>query len=57
LSYVFIDNGRSTIKKEVLVGQSNENEIIVRKGLSEGMEVYLNIPDNPDDLSIEKLED
>lgn len=57
LSYVFVDDGRSTIKKEVLVGQSNENEIIIKKGLSEGEEVYLSIPENPDDLRIEKLDD
>ncbi len=57
LTYVFTDRGMRTIKKEVLVGPSNENEIIIEKGLSEGEEVYLTVPDNEDDLTIYTIDE
>ncbi|MCF8364637.1 MAG: efflux RND transporter periplasmic adaptor subunit [Bacteroidales bacterium] len=56
LTYVFMDQGMHTIKKEVKVGQSNENEIIIEHGLSAGQEVYLSIPENADDLTIYPIE-
>lgn len=43
LSYVYTTNPR---KKEIQVGRSNENYIIIKKGLNEGEEVYLNVPEN-----------
>lgn len=57
LTYVFTDRGMRIVKKEVMVGPSNENEIIIEKGLAEGEEVYLTIPENEDDLEIYTLED
>lgn len=57
LTYVFADRGMRTVKKEVMVGPSNENEIIIEKGLAEGEEVYLTIPENEDELDIYTLED
>lgn len=56
VTYVFMDQGMHTIKKEVLAGQSNENEIIIEKGISEGDEVYISIPENADDLPIYPIE-
>lgn len=57
LTYVFTDRGMRTMKKEVLVGPSNENEIIIKKGLSEGEEVYLTIPKNADDITIYTIDE
>ncbi len=57
MTYVFTDRGVRTVKKEVLVGPSNENEIIIEKGLAEGDEVYLSIPESPDDLTIYTIDD
>ena len=41
-------------KKEIEVGESNENSIIV-KGLPDGKKVYLNLPDNTDRFDKEPL--
>lgn len=57
MTYVFTDRGMRTVKKEVMIGPSNENEVIVEKGLAEGDEVYLSIPDSPDDLIIYTLDE
>lgn len=57
LTYVFTDRGMRTVKKEVIVGPNNENEIIIEKGLSEGDEVYLSVPDNEEDLSIVTIDE
>ncbi|MFO8129968.1 MAG: efflux RND transporter periplasmic adaptor subunit [Bacteroidales bacterium] len=51
LTYVFT----SGKKQQVIVGKSNENEIIVREGLKEGDEVYLLQPDNPEDYKLSSL--
>jgi len=56
ITYVFMDKGISTVKKEIKVGQSNENEIIVEKGLSPGDELYLTIPENSDKMTIHPIE-
>lgn len=55
LSYVFIKDGLQTIKKEILVGQSNSNKIIVKSGLEAGEKALLNIPSNAENLKIEYL--
>ena len=57
LTYVFTDRGMRTVKKEVMVGPGNENEIIIEKGLTEGEEVYLSIPENEDELDIYTIDD
>jgi HlyD family secretion protein len=54
-SYVFIQNGRSISKQEVKTGRSNENEIIIEKGLKEGDAVFLTVPENGEDLTLKKL--
>jgi HlyD family secretion protein len=54
-SYVFIQNGRSISKQEVKTGRSNENEIIIEKGLKEGDVVFLTVPENGEDLTLKKL--
>lgn len=57
LTYVFMDNGRTTVKQEVVVGKSNENEIIIEHGLSQGDNVYLTIPESPNELSLQIIEE
>jgi len=56
LTFVFMDRGSRIVKQVVNVGQSNENEVIIEKGLLEGDEVYLSIPEDANDLSIYPLE-
>ena len=56
-SFVYLDNGRSVIKQEVLTGESNENEIIVLKGLKPDDVVYLTIPEDEKDMKISRIND
>ncbi len=56
VSYVYKTNGR-LVKQEVKVGKSNENEIIIEKGLEPGDEVYLLPPPNAESLELKYLKD
>lgn len=51
ISYVVAGN----YKKQVIVGKSNENEIIIEAGLKEGDNVYLVPPDDYKDFKLERL--
>ena len=55
LSYVYLKDGLSFIKKEVKTGEANEDNIVIKEGLTEEDMVYLSIPENNKDLEIEKL--
>lgn len=46
MSFVYKKEGGSIVKHQVIVGQSNENEIIVKEGLKENDEVSLLQPEN-----------
>jgi HlyD family secretion protein len=52
LSFVFMDKGMKVIRQQVTTGISNENSIVIEKGLAPGDQVYLSIPENPEDLSL-----
>ena len=45
LSYVYTKKGARQV---VVLGEANENEIIVEQGLDEGEDIYLSVPDNPE---------
>ncbi len=55
VTFVYKKNGSSAIRQQVVVGQSNENEIIVKAGLSEKDEVLLIPPEKADELPLELL--
>ena len=55
LNYVLIKKGLNTIKREIKLGESNDNFVIIRNGLAEGEEIILNAPKDVDELEIEKL--
>ena len=55
ISYVFLKDGRSTKKQQVIAGQSNENEIIIKAGLKADEEVLLNIPENSEEMKLNTL--
>lgn len=55
LSYVFKDIGMRTIKKQVLPGQANNNEIIILEGLKQDDEVHLTIPENHAEIELTPL--
>ncbi|MFO7614153.1 MAG: efflux RND transporter periplasmic adaptor subunit [Bacteroidales bacterium] len=51
MSYVYASNAR----KQVILGQSNENEVIIRAGLSSGEEIYLVPPSNAESYRLIRL--
>lgn len=53
LSYVYRTNN---VKQIVMLGESNENFIIVEKGLEKGDEVYLTLPENPENFRLQGSE-
>ncbi len=53
LSYVYTARGA---RKVVVLGDANENEIIVEQGLEPGEEIYLTVPENPETFSWEGLD-
>ena len=55
ISFVYKKDGLSIVKQQVRVGATNENEIIITKGLTEGDNVYLLPPENADKLKLVKL--
>lgn len=57
VSFVYTDRGRSVIKQQVVTGESNENEIIIKSGLKPTDFVYLTVPENSDDLKINLIDD
>jgi HlyD family secretion protein len=52
VTYVFRKDGGSIVRQQVIVGQSNENEIIILSGLSEDDEIFLVQPEKSDDLKL-----
>lgn len=54
-SYVFLKDGASIIKKQVIAGQSNENQIIIKEGLKENDEVLLSQPEKEEGMKLVRL--
>ena len=52
ITYVFKEDGLDIIKQEVIVSETNANDVIVLGGLKEDERVYLSMPDGLDDQSI-----
>jgi len=55
ISYVYAKSGFSIAKKQVKLGDSNNDEVIILEGLTENDVVYLNKPDGYDNVKIAKL--
>jgi HlyD family secretion protein len=53
--FTYKKKGGSVIKQQVIVGQSNDNEIIIREGLEEGDEVLLVQPEKENKLKLNLL--
>lgn len=52
ITYVFKEDGLDVIKQEVIVGETNANDVIVLGGLKVDERVYLSMPDGLDDQLI-----
>ena len=55
VSYVFRKDGRSIKKQQVIAGQSNENEIIIKAGLTAEDEVLLVPPETGEQMTLVAL--
>lgn len=55
LNFVYKKDGMSTVKKEVKVGDKNENHVIIESGINENEEILLNIPEDEIDLDIVRI--
>jgi len=56
VTFVYKKNGSGVVKQQVVVGQSNDNEIIIREGLTEENEVLLVPPEKADDMDLVTLD-
>ncbi|MFK7807576.1 MAG: efflux RND transporter periplasmic adaptor subunit [Saprospiraceae bacterium] len=56
LSYVYMEDGGTVVKKEVITGLSNDEGIIIEHGLSANDEIRLVAPENPEKLSFVALD-
>jgi multidrug resistance efflux pump len=55
ISYTYVKSGLSIDKRQVKLGPSNNEVVIINKGLNENDIVYLNKPEDSDDKSITLL--
>ena len=55
LTWVYLQDHGKVIKKQVVTGLRNENQIIILEGLQEGDQVLLTIPENTDELKLIEL--
>ena len=56
LSFVYKNENGTIVKKEVITGDSNEDEIIIEHGLAEGTEILLAEPENAEKLTFVPLD-
>jgi len=55
INFVYKREGLNTVKQEIMVGETNANEAIVKAGLTKGDKLYLSIPSRLDDRQIALL--
>lgn len=55
ITYVFRKNGGRIVKQQVIVGQSNENDIIIKAGVEPDQELYLTQPENAEKMTLVQL--
>jgi len=56
ISFVYKKDGAGIVKQQVVVGMSNDNEIIVRAGLTEDDEIFLVPPKDSEKMKLKKLD-
>lgn len=56
LTYVFLKDGISLVKKEIVTAETNEDFAVVKEGLTENDVVYSSTPSKAEDLRVIRLE-
>ncbi len=44
ITYVFRKEGMNTVKQEVMIGETNASDVVIRAGLAENDRIYLSVP-------------
>lgn len=57
ITYVFKKEGINTVKQEVIVGETNANDVVIMGGLAENDRIYLSVPSGADDHDISLLKE
>ncbi|MFL5753757.1 MAG: efflux RND transporter periplasmic adaptor subunit [Bacteroidia bacterium] len=55
VSFVFLKNGLSTLKKEVKIGETNENFAVIKDGIKKGDQLFLSTPEKAKEMPLERL--
>ncbi len=55
ISYAYVKSGFSIEKKQIELGESNNNNVIIKNGLKENEVVYLTKPEGYEEKSIKLL--
>jgi len=55
--FVYVKNGGSAVKQEVILGHENSEEVIIKKGISEDEILFMVEPENATNLELQTLED
>jgi multidrug efflux pump subunit AcrA (membrane-fusion protein) len=55
VSYVFWKDGSNIVKQQVITGESNDNEIILKAGIKEKDELLLQQPENAEKMKLKEL--
>ena len=55
ITFVYKRDGGAVIKQEVRVGLTNDNHVVVEEGIGEEDELYLSVPEDPEDLPLNRL--
>jgi len=55
-NFVFMKKNGSTVRQEVIPGEYNDAQVIIKSGVEKDQEIYLSIPENPEELELIKLE-
>ncbi len=50
LSFVYMKEKGQTVKREVITGLSNDNQIVIKEGLAPGEQIFMSIPEKVNDL-------
>lgn len=57
VTYVFVKQGLNTTKQEVMIGQTNANDVVILAGVTEGTRLFLSLPEGMEDESIKLLDE
>lgn len=55
ITYVFVKEGLNTVKKEVVVGETNANDAVITQGLTVKDKIFLSVPVGLEDKSVDLL--